>query len=293
MKHNIIHKLKPYLYLIRLDKPIGTLLLLYPTLWALIIASNGRVSLKLLLVFSLGVLFTRCAGCAINDYADVDFDKHVARTKNRPLVTGAITKTQALYTCVLFSVLSLILAISYLHYTTILFCIPAFIIFVTYPFMKRIFILPQAYLGIAFSFGIPMVFMQVLGYFPLSMYLLFFTNMLWILAYDTIYAMVDEEDDIKINMKTSAITLGRFKVVFLIACFTLSVGLLFSLGYILNLNHYYFALIILVLGLFAYQIKEIVWFGKERYFKMFLFNNWVGLVILLAFIVGLPLHSII
>lgn len=286
------YKLKAYLQLIRFDKPIGTLLLLYPTLWALIIASHGTLSLKLLVVFSLGVFLTRAAGCAINDYADVNFDKYVARTKSRPLVTGAISPKEALLICALFSGLSLLLAVMFLKMEVILLAIPAFIIFVTYPFMKRFFIMPQAYLGIAFSFGIPMVFMQQNGYLPLPMYILFMINMLWVLAYDTIYAMVDEEDDIRLGMKTSAITLGKYKLAFLVFCFSFCLVLLILLGAFLDVNGYYYLLIAIVLWLFSYQIRQIIVYGKKQYFKMFLFNNWVGLCILLAFTLGLPIHSL-
>ncbi len=202
--------IRDYLQLIRFDKPIGTLLLLWPTLWALFFATNGVPPFKYLLVFTLGVFLTRASGCAFNDIADSDFDKYVARTQNRPLARGVISKTKAFIFAIILSLVAFILAICFLSFHTILLCIPALIIYITYPLFKRFFAIPQAYLGVAFSFGILMAFMQIQNNLNYIAWLTFMANLFWVIGYDTIYALVDIKDDLKIGIKTSAITFGKF-----------------------------------------------------------------------------------
>ncbi|HMT03266.1 MAG TPA: UbiA family prenyltransferase, partial [Burkholderiales bacterium] len=189
--------LRDYIQLVRLDKPIGILLLLWPTLWGLLIAGNGNPPIKIVLVFIIGVILTRSAGCAINDFADRNFDSKVKRTLNRPLARRAINKNSAIFICMILSFIAFIITIYFLHIDTILMSIPALIIYLSYPFMKRFFLFPQAYMAIAFSFGILMGFIELTGKIPLEAYLLFLANCFWAFGYDTIYAMVDKEDDLK------------------------------------------------------------------------------------------------
>jgi 4-hydroxybenzoate polyprenyltransferase len=290
-----------YLHLIRFNKPIGTLLLLYPTLWALWIATNGHPPILLVVVFSLGVFLTRSAGCAINDYADNEFDKHVTRTQNRPIASGALSKKSALFICILLSLCAFILAISFLHWQTILLSVPALLLFITYPFMKRYIAIPQAYLGTAYSFGILMVFMETTGTIANPViWFLFFANLCWVIGYDTIYAMVDIEDDLKIGIKTSAITFGSYVAVWVGLCYTLFIILMviailtsyngtFTTS---NLEFYLMSDVFHWIGIFVgtillvKQMWVLITKRKELYFKMFLLNNWVGLSLLLSIIIN-------
>jgi 4-hydroxybenzoate polyprenyltransferase len=268
--------LKDYLRLIRLDKPIGTLLLLWPTLWALVVAGNGKPPLIITVVFGLGVFLTRSAGCIINDYADVKFDRYVQRTKNRPLASGAISKKSALYLFICLSLLALGLAVAGLKLTTLFLSLPALAILVTYPLMKRFFAFPQAYLGIAFSFGILMAFVELVGKLNLLAYLLFAANLMWVLGYDTIYAMIDKEDDLRIGMKTSAITMGRYVVQFVAACYVGFVLILVGFGIVVGAGLAYWLTLGVAIGLLSYQIYFIASKSPRYYLAMFQLNNWVG-----------------
>lgn len=276
--------LKDYIQLIRADKPIGTLLLLWPTLWSLFIAAHGFPPLSLIIVFSLGVFLTRSAGCAINDVLDADFDKHVERTKNRPITSGKISKIQGLMTCVILSLIAFVLAYFSLSPRALLWCAPALMIFVSYPLMKRFFPLPQAYLGVAFSVGILMGFVELTGRVGLLAWLCFMANLFWVLGYDTIYALVDKEDDLKIGMKTSAITLGNRVVSFIALCYAFFVLLQFIVGLLLHAGVAYYIGLIVATILLAYQILIIQ--QKKAYFPMFLLNNWVGISVFLGVIAG-------
>ena len=201
--------LTQYLILMRLHKPIGIFLLLWPTLWAVLIASHGSPSLSIITVFVLGTVLMRSAGCVINDYADKDFDGHVMRTRERPLVTKRVTTKQALIIFSILSLLSLALVLT-LNRLTLLLAIPALLLAISYPFMKRFTNMPQLILGIAFSWGIPMAFAAINNSVPSIAWLMMLANIFWVIAYDSQYAMIDREDDLKIGVKSSAILFGRY-----------------------------------------------------------------------------------
>ncbi len=279
--------LKDYLSLMRVDKPIGTLLLLWPTLGALVVASHGIPPFYTLVVFSLGVFLTRTAGCVVNDIVDAKFDKDVERTKNRPIANGSISKVIALIIAIVLSLLAFILAYKYLHKHTLYLSIPALMIFISYPFFKRFFSIPQAYLGLAFSIGILMAFMEIKGNISLIACLLFFANLFWVIGYDTIYAMVDINDDIKIGIKTSAITFGRFVVVTIGVCYLVFFLLFFWLGSLIHLNMGYYLCLSLSGGLLIYQIIILLQHEEDKYFSMFLLNNWVGLILFFGIVFGM------
>ena len=207
-----------YLRLVRLDKPIGSLLLLWPTLCALWIASDGKPDWYLVLVFVLGTVLMRSAGCAINDFADRDFDRHVKRTADRPLTSGKLRPLEAVWVACSLAFLSFLLVLS-LNWLTVGLSVIALVVAATYPLFKRFFALPQAYLGIAFGFGIPMAFAAVQNNVPWIAWFLLLANIFWALAYDTEYAMVDRDDDLKIGIFTSAITFGRYDVLAVMACY--------------------------------------------------------------------------
>ena len=211
-------KISLYLDLIRWNRPAGWLLLLWPTLSALWIASNGFPGWHLLTVFVLGTILMRSAGCCLNDVADKDFDKHVKRTANRPVTSGALSSKEALMLGAVLALLAFGLVLT-TNRATILLSFAALAVAVIYPYAKRFFSMPQAVLGIAFSFGIPMAFCAVQGAVPLLAWVLLFGNLFWVLAYDTEYAMVDRDDDLKIGMKTSAITMGRYDVIIIALCY--------------------------------------------------------------------------
>ena len=202
-------RLALYAKLVRLDKPIGILLLLWPALWALFIAANGIPDLTILIVFILGVVLTRSAGCAINDYADRNIDRFVGRTRDRPIAAGLIQPKEALVVCAVLAAIALLLALVFLNKLTILFAIGTAFFAATYPYMKRYHFLPQVHLGVAFAFSIPMAFTAITNQLPPPVaWLLFTAAVIWTTAYDTLYAMVDREDDIKIGVKSTAILFG-------------------------------------------------------------------------------------
>lgn len=274
-----------YLQLMRVEKPIGSYLLMWPTLWGIWIASEGLPSAKVLIIFMLGVFIMRSAGCVINDIADRDIDKFVERTKDRPLTSGKVTTKEAVSLLLLLIVIAAILAL-FLSFKTILLSVPALLIALSYPFMKRFHSLPQAHLGVAFAFGIPMAFMEIQGSLPLTAYLLFFTNILWTLIYDTEYAMSDREDDKSINIKSSALLfeswLGKKDYYIIIALQTAMTLLLLSICTIENLTPYFLLSILIVIGLFYYQIKLIKDHDRLLCFKAFIHNNWVGLTLFIG-----------
>lgn len=275
-----------YLKLIRFDKPIGTLLLLWPTLWSLWIASDGYPTFKLVIIFSLGVFIMRSAGCIMNDIADKDFDPHVERTKTRPLAAKDITLKEAYALLALFVIVAFCLAL-FLTWPTILLSIPALIIALSYPFAKRYHSLPQAHLGIAFSFGIPMAFVQITGTLPPEAIIIFIMNICWTLVYDTEYAMSDREDDKSINIKSSALLferlLGKKDYWIIIGLQSLVVICLIILGIYLNYSAIIWGLtIIAVITLFSYHIQMIKNHDRVLCFKAFLHNNWVGTTIFIG-----------
>ena len=280
-----IQNIPYYLQLMRVEKPIGSYLLMWPTLWGIWIASEGLPSAKVLIIFMLGVFIMRSAGCVINDLADRDIDKFVERTKDRPLTSGKVTTKEAVSLLLLLIVIAAILAL-FLSFKTILLSVPALLIALSYPFMKRFHSLPQAHLGVAFAFGIPMAFMEIQGSLPLTAYLLFFTNILWTLIYDTEYAMSDREDDKSINIKSSALLfeswLGKKDYYIIIALQTAMTLLLLSICTIENLTPYFLLSILIVIGLFYYQIKLIKDHDRLLCFKAFIHNNWVGLTLFIG-----------
>ena len=284
-----IQNIPYYLQLMRVEKPIGSYLLMWPTLWGVWIASNGMPSAKILIIFMLGVFVMRSAGCVINDIADRDIDKFVERTKDRPLTSGKVTTKEAASLLFLLVMIASILAL-FLSAKTILLSIPALLIALSYPFMKRFHSLPQAQLGVAFAFGIPMAFMEIQGSLPLTAYLLFFTNIAWTLIYDTEYAMSDREDDKSINIKSSALLfeswLGKKDYYIIIGLQAFMILLLLIITSIEGLTPYFLLSIFIVIALFYYQITLIKDHDRMNCFKAFLHNNWVGL----ALFVGLFLN---
>ncbi|MCK3655573.1 4-hydroxybenzoate octaprenyltransferase [Pasteurellaceae bacterium Macca] len=283
--HFTAEKWRAYMQLMRLDKPIGTLLLLWPTLWALFSATGGVPNLGILLIFILGVIVMRAAGCVINDYADRHIDGSVKRTTQRPLVTGKATEGEAK---ALFAFLITIafLLVLLLNTYTILLSVVAVLLATLYPFMKRYTHLPQFVLGMAFGWSIPMAFGAVGESLPLECWLLFFANLAWTVAYDTQYAMVDRDDDLRIGVKSTAILFAQYdnKIIALLQGIALS--LLTAFGILQQFSAGYFIVLALTASLFIYQC----WLTKQRQreacFKAFLNNNYVGLGVFLAILVG-------
>lgn len=264
-----------YAHLMRLHRPIGTLLLLWPTLWALWMAAEGLPPLYELLAFSLGTLLMRSAGCAINDWADRDFDRHVERTRERPLTSGRIRSSEALGVFVVVSLLALLLVLPMRPLVWALACVAAFLA-ASYPFTKRFFALPQAYLGVAFGFGIPMAFAAVQGTLPPVAWLLLLANIFWALAYDTEYAMVDRNDDLKIGIRTSAITFGRFDVMAVMLCYALTILLLALAGFQQGLGWVFGVGLLCAAGIAAYHYLLIRQRSREGCFRAFNHNTWFG-----------------
>ena len=282
-------KLDLYEKLMRLDKPIGILLLLWPTFWALWLSSNGHPSWLVVWVFALGTVLMRSGGCVINDYADRDFDCHVERTRERPLTSGKVSSREAL---ILFAVLSLcaLALVLLLGNTLVLWLtLPAIFLAVSYPFTKRFLAVPQAYLGIAFGFGIPMAYAAELNTVPAEAWWLLLANVFWALAYDTEYAMVDREDDLKIGIKTAAITFGRFDVIAVMSCYVIFLAILAVLGHARNLGAFYYAGLLSAAAIMGVHYTWIRERERMRCFKAFLHNNYVGL----AIFVGIALDFLV
>ena len=279
-------KLDLYEKLMRLDKPIGILLLLWPTRWALWLSALGRPDWLVVWVFTLGTVLMRSAGCVINDYADRDFDRHVERTKNRPLTAGQVTTKEALALFAGLSLCAFALVVMLGNMLVIWLSVPAVFLAASYPFTKRFFAIPQAYLGVAFGFGIPMAYAAQLGGVPAEAWWLLLANVFWAVAYDTEYAMVDRDDDLKIGIKTSAITFGRFDVAAVMACYAATLAIIGWVGYTLHLGWPFFlglAVAAAIMGLHYTWIR-----GRERMscFKAFLHNNYVGLAIFVGIVLS-------
>lgn len=268
-------RLALYFKLVRLDKPIGILLLLWPTLSALWIASDGQPSWQHLVIFCLGTTLMRSAGCAINDYADRDFDKHVQRTAERPLTSGKIKSWEAVMVAVLLALLSFALILP-LNALTKQLSVVAVIVAGSYPYFKRFFAIPQAYLGIAFGFGIPMAFATVNDVIPTQAWWLLVANVFWAIAYDTEYAMVDREDDLKIGIKTSAITFGNWDVLAIMLSYLISLLLILTCGLQFGLS-WPFIIGVVLAGLIAiYHYSLIKERDRAKCFAAFRHNNWLG-----------------
>ncbi|RPH66702.1 MAG: 4-hydroxybenzoate octaprenyltransferase [Burkholderiales bacterium] len=264
-----------YWRLVRMHRPIGTLLLLWPTLVALFVASRGRPDAYMLFAFTLGTLLMRSAGCAINDWADRDLDRHVERTRDRPLTAGAIAPWEAVAVFVVLSLLSLLLILPMNRLVWLLAVVAAFLA-ASYPFTKRFLALPQAYLGVAFGFGIPMAFAAVRHELPAAACAMLAANVFWALAYDTEYAMVDREDDLKIGIRTAAITFGRYDVAAVMICYAITLALLGLAGRIEGLGPFYFAGLAAAAAIAGYHYLLIRDRSRDGCFSAFNHNNWFG-----------------
>jgi 4-hydroxybenzoate polyprenyltransferase len=272
---NISERLVLYGQLTRLNRPIGTLLLLWPTLWGVWIAGAGHPAWLIVLIFVLGTTLMRSAGCAINDYADRHIDKHVKRTKERPLTSGKISERETVWVAVVLALLAFALILP-LNPLTWLLAFPALFLAGSYPFTKRFFAIPQAYLGIAFGFGIPMAFAAQLGHVPPVAWLLLTANVFWAMAYDTEYAMVDRDDDIHLGIHSSALLFGRYDVAAVMACYAITLALLAVAGRVAGLGWMYYAGLIVAAGIALYHYTLIRGRNRELCFKAFLHNNWFG-----------------
>jgi 4-hydroxybenzoate polyprenyltransferase len=268
-----------YLKLIRFDRPIGTLLLLWPTLWALWMASDGKPDWTVLVVFVLGTFLMRSAGCAINDYADRDFDAHVKRTADRPLAAGKIGKGEALLVAGVLAGVSFLLVVFFLNTLTLYLSFAAAFLAASYPFTKRFFAMPQAYLGIAFGFGIPMAFAAETNQVPALAWWLLLANVFWTMAYDTEYAMVDRDDDMKIGIKTTALLFGRYDVAAVMFCYLAMLVVLIVIGKSIGLGWAYWVGIALAAAIALYHFTLIERRKRENCFKAFLHNNWLGFAV--------------
>jgi len=271
-------RLTAYEKLIRLDKPIGILLLLWPTLWALWLSSLGHPDWTIVWIFVMGTVLMRSAGCAINDYADRDFDGKVARTKGRPLATGRIKPIEALMVAVVLVLASFALVVQ-LNALTVKLSVVAVVVAAIYPFTKRFFALPQAVLGVAFGFGIPMAFAAHNNNVLWWAWLLLAANVCWAIAYDTEYAMVDREDDRKIGIRTAAITFGRHDVAVVMICHAAFLLIMGWIGVLIQAGWYFFFALIVSAGLAAMQYKLIRQREPAQCFCAFRSNNWIGAVI--------------
>jgi 4-hydroxybenzoate polyprenyltransferase len=273
-----VSRLSLYLNLIRWDRPAGSYLLLWPTLAALWIAANGFPGWHLLAVFVLGTFLMRSAGCAVNDVADREFDKHVKRTAERPVTSGAISVKAAL----LFGAALALLAFGLVLTTnaiTIAWSFAALAVSIFYPYTKRFFSMPQAVLGVAFSFGIPMAFAAVRGEVPPLAWALLAGNLFWVLAYDTEYAMVDRDDDLKIGIRTSAITLGRFDVIGVMAFYAAFIAIWAVIGVQLAFGRLYFAGLAVAAGIAGWHYTLIRARTREGCFRAFRLNHWLGFAV--------------
>ena len=276
-----MQKLSPFIRLMRLDKPIGILLLLWPTLWGLMFAANGQHDLKIILIFIAGVVIMRSAGCVINDIADRNFDNKVKRTKQRPLATGELSIKQAI---ILFFVLIGIafFLVLQLNFITILMSVVAVFLAASYPLAKRFTNLPQAHLGLAFAWAIPMAYTAYEAKLGSVCWLLFLTTAIWALIYDTMYAMVDRDDDLKIGVKSSAVLFGKYDILIITILQIVFIILLSIVGMLEQLGIGYFVSLTVVVVFFMYHLKLIWLRERKQCFKAFLHNQWVGLAVLVG-----------
>lgn len=286
---NLRERFISYGYLIRLDKPIGTLLLLWPTLWALWLASSGTPDISILLIFTVGTFLMRSAGCAINDYADRDFDRHVKRTQGRPVTSGKISGKEAIAIAGILAFLAFLL-IQPLNVFTKQLSVLALLVAFIYPFTKRFFAMPQAILGVAFGFGIPMAYAAILDFIPLEAWVLFIGNIFWAIAYDTAYAMVDRDDDLRLGLRTSAITFGPYDVM----AIAISYGVLFIsqlwVAQLADLSNYFLAGWFPALACAIYHLKLVSTRNRDDCFKAFRHNNWLGGFLFLGIVLGLGIN---
>lgn len=271
----IFGRLYYYIQLTRLHRPIGILLLLWPTLWGLWIAANGHPSWNIVLIFLLGTALMRSAGCAINDYADHRIDKHVKRTRDRPIANGSIAPSEALWVASVLSLAAFVLILP-LNALTLLLSVPAVLLAASYPFTKRFFVIPQAYLGFAFGFGIPMAFAAQQGFVPPVAWLLLISNVFWAIAYDTEYAMVDRDDDVHLGIHSSALLFGKYDVVAVMICYLGSLLVLAAVGQMAGLGWIYYAGLLLAACVAIYHYSLIKHRNRDDCFAAFQHNNWFG-----------------
>ena len=282
-------RIEAYMRLLRLDKPIGTLLLLWPTMSALWFAADGAPRVSLVAIFAVGTLVMRSAGCAFNDWADRDFDAGVKRTASRPLAAKIIAPWEALALAAVLALAALLLILP-TNRATIAWSIPAVAIAIAYPFFKRFFALPQAFLGVAFSFGIPMAFAAVQNAVPLFAWVLLVINLFWVVAYDTEYAMVDRDDDVNVGIRTSALTFGRFDVAAVALCYAIYLGAMMLVGFRNAMGTTYY------LGLaiaFAFAVQHLWWIRtreREASFRAFLDNHWLGFAVFSGVALDFAVH---
>ena len=280
-----------YLSLIRWDRPAGSYLLLWPTLSALWIAADGFPGWHLLVVFTLGTFLMRSAGCAVNDVADRDFDRHVKRTAQRPVTSGAVSVKKALWLGATLALIAFALVLT-TNVATVEWSFAALAVSIAYPFTKRFFSMPQAVLGVAFSFGIPMAFAAVRGEVPALGWWLLIGNLFWVIAYDTEYAMVDRDDDLRIGIRTSAITLGRFDVAGVMLCYGVYLAVWALLGVQLRFGWPYFAGIAAGVAIAAWHFTLIRERTRDGCFRAFRVNHWLGFAIFAGVLIDRTLTSL-
>lgn len=280
-KLTLVERLDAYERLMRLDRPVGTLLLLWPTLSALWLAADGAPPASLVLIFAVGTLVMRSAGCAMNDWADRDFDAHVARTANRPLATGIIAPWEALAVAAVGAAIALVLVL-FTNRATLLLSVPAVAIAVVYPFCKRFMAIPQAFLGVAFSFGIPMAYAAMQNRVPAIAWMLLGINLFWVVAYDTEYAMVDRADDAKIGIRTSALTFGRADVLAVAVCYAIYVIGMAWVGRVHSLGAVYFGGLAIASLIAFHHVRIIRARDPAACFRAFLGNHWLGMIVFIG-----------
>jgi 4-hydroxybenzoate polyprenyltransferase len=278
-----------YERLIRLDKPIGAMLLLWPTLWAVWLASGGRPRADILIIFVVGTLLMRSAGCAVNDFADRAIDPHVARTRDRPLAAGEIQPREALAVAAVLATAAFGLVL-FLNGFAILLSAVALAVAAGYPYAKRVLPLPQLWLGVAFGFGVPMAYAAIQNRLPLECWLLLAANIFYSFAYDTEYAMVDRDDDARLGVRSSALTLGRWDVAAVMVSYGAMLAILLAVGVLLSLSWWYYAGLAAAGATMAHHWRLIRGRTREGCWRAFLGNNWVGAAIFLGIVLNFPLQ---
>lgn len=285
-----MNKIRPYISLTRIDRPVGIYLVLWPALWALWLASGGLPDLYILGVFVFGAILMRSAGCVINDYADRNFDGHVERTCNRPLATGEITPKQALLFFAVLCLIAFALVLT-LNSLTVYLSFGAVLLAALYPFMKRHTYWPQAFLGAAFAWAIPMGFAAVQNEVPWQVWPIFAATMIWSLIYDTAYAVTDKKDDLKVGIKSTAILFGEKLVQWTAFFQVIMLALLLWIGQLFSLGAIYYSGVLLVALWFVFDLKRLATQDEAIAFKVFIQNHWVGLIILFAIALDLALQN--
>ncbi|KOO05973.1 4-hydroxybenzoate octaprenyltransferase [Vibrio hepatarius] len=278
-------KARAFWQLMRMDKPIGTLLLLWPTFWALILAAEGLPDLKVLVVFILGVIFMRAAGCVINDFADRKVDGHVKRTHQRPLPSGRVSAKEAITLFLVLGIASFLLVLT-MNPLTIKLSFAGIVLAFIYPFMKRFTHLPQLFLGLAFSWSIPMAWAAQANELPMMVWFVFVINAIWTIAYDTQYAMVDRDDDLKIGIKSTAILFGRLDKMIIGVLQLITLAMLIYLGIWYQLGASYYWSLLVAGALFVFQQHLIRHRERDLCFRAFLNNNYVGMIIAIGLLVA-------